>query len=135
MAKPTLGRGLGDLLGSNRIGNEPTAPTRPPGVGLRILINGASGETEAAAEAVKPDLAPTPATVVRPRADSGSLTRLLAVFALLVADLALLGWAAQHAWTRAHAFEILDIAACAGTLLVGMLCGTVAARLAIESEG
>jgi hypothetical protein len=60
---------------------------------------------------------------------------LLAVFALIVADLALLGWAAQHAWARAHAFEILDIAVCAATLLVGTLCGIVAARLAIESEG
>lgn len=125
MSKSTLGRGLGDLLGSNRTESSPSAPMKPPGVGLRILIEGGS----------PPQTEPAPAPDVAPArgSDGAFLTRLLAVVGLIGADVALLGWTAQHVFTHQGRLAALDLAACISTVLLSTLCGCAAARFGMKT--
>jgi hypothetical protein len=138
VAKPTLGRGLGDLLGSNRTDADPSAPMKPPCVGLRILIDGAQPQTESAAP---PAAAPAPqnpapsVTVVSARETDGELlTRLLAVLGLIGADVALLGWTAHFVFSHQEGLTALSLTACVVSGLVATLCGCAAARLAAGRE-
>ena len=141
MSKSTLGRGLGDLLGSNRTESSPSAPMKPPGIGLRILIDGgpppasesiaSPAETPVPAPAATP-FAPTRSVTVAPakETDAELLTRLLAVVALIGADVALLAWAAHHVFFRSRTLSLMEIIACIATVLLAALCGCAAARLA-----
>jgi hypothetical protein len=140
VAKPTLGRGLGELLGSNRADAGPSAPVKPPGVGLRILIDGAPTQSESATQPAAvpaPPLAqPARPNVVTLRKDSDSeiLTRMLAVLALIGADLGLLGWAAHHVIFHPQALSTFEWIFCAGSVLLAALCGCAAARMAAGRE-
>lgn len=131
MSKSTLGRGLGDLLGSNRTEADPSAPIKPPGVGLRILIDGGTQpQTESApAAAPAPPLAAPVTTIPARESDSELLTRLLAVLALVGADAGLLGWAAHHVLTHQKAMGPGSLAACVASVLLAALCGCAAARV------
>lgn len=136
MAKPTLGRGLGELLGSNRAGAEPSAPVKPPGVGLRILIDGgAQPESESITQ---PATAPAPPLEARalnvaaipPKEKAGEAgTRLMAAVALIGADVALLGWAAHHVMNHAHSLGLRGAAVCVGSIFLAAWCGCVVVRL------
>ncbi len=104
---------------------------KPPGVGLRILIDGSTQpQTESApAVAPAPPLA-APVTVIPAReSDSELLTRLLAVLALVSADLGLLGWTTHHVLTHQKSLGMVSLVACAGSVLLAALCGCVAARV------
>jgi hypothetical protein len=140
VSKPTLGRGLGELLGSNRTDAGPSTPVKPPGVGLRILIDGAQTQSESATQPAvvpAPPLAqPSQPNVVTLRKDSDSeiLTRVLAVFGLVGADLALLGWTAHHVMIHQQTLGTLGWTLCAGSVLLAALCGCAAARVSIGQE-
>ena len=141
MSKPTLGRGLGDLLGSNRATEDaPRDPAQPRAVdgGLRILIDGAQREPEPG-----PAVAPIPTTsttqtrsgvVPNIQPDRHAFSRRLAAAALIGADVALLGWTAYHVITRQHALGFSEVAVCAVSALMAAVCGVVAARLLIGGE-
>jgi hypothetical protein len=140
VAKSTLGRGLGELLGSNRTDAEPSAPIKPPGVGLRILIDGAQPQSESVTQ---PSAIPAPPLVqsarpnvvtLRKDSDSEVLTRMLAVLALVGADLGLLSWAAYHVVTRQSTLSALGWSFCVGSVLLAALCGCAAARVAAGRE-
>lgn len=106
---------------------------KPPGVGLRILIDGGTQpQTESApAVAPAPPLTAPSVTVVPAReTDSELLTRLLGVLALVGADLGLLGWAAHYVFIHQHGLSAMGWAACAGSVLLAAFCGCAAARLA-----
>ena len=136
MSKSTLGRGLGDLLGSNRTEASPSAPMKPPGLGLRILIDGGPPPPTESAPAVAPEpqrAAPAMTVVPARESDGAFLTRLLAVLGLIGADVALLGWTAQHVFTHQGRLAALDLAACIATVLLAALCGCAAARVAAKT--
>ncbi len=106
---------------------------KPPGVGLRILIDGGTQpQTESApAVAPAPPLA-APVTIIPAReSDSELLTRLLAVLALVGADLGLLGWTAHYVFVHQHGLSAPGLMACAGSVLLAAFCGCTAARLAV----
>ena len=138
MSKPTLGRGLGDLLGSNRATEDaPRDPAQPRAVdgGLRILIDGAQRELEPTAPAPTTSTTQTPNTVApTPQPDQHTLTRWLAAVALIGADVALLGWTAFHVITHQHALGFSGVVVCAVSALMAAVCGVVAARLLIGGE-
>jgi hypothetical protein len=112
---------------------------KPPGVGLRILIDGGTTpQSEFAtppAAVSAPPLAP-PArslpTASPKESDAEVLTRMLAVLALVGADLGLLGWAAHHVFIHQRALNVVGIIACAGSVLLAALCGCAAARVAAD---
>jgi len=110
---------------------------KPPGVGLRILIDGtqppqSESTTQPAIAPAPPLSVPTrPEVVVSPKdSDSEILTRTLAVLALIAADVGLLGWTAQHVFVGQHELSTLEWVACAASVLLAALCGCAAARLA-----
>jgi hypothetical protein len=136
VAKPTLGRGLGELLGSNRTSAEPSAPVRPPGVGLRILIDGSQKESESV---TKPSTELERAGVssvrhIQAASDAKSnpedLTRALAVFTLAGADLALLGWPTYQVMAHPNGLSGTALTFCAVSVLLGASCACAAAALA-----
>jgi hypothetical protein len=133
VSKRTLGRGLGDLLGSNR-GTEPAAAEKPSiNPGLRILIAGASQTPEKSASApiTPPEATPRESKSSPNETHLHPLTRVLAVGGLASGDLALLGWTAHYAFTHQHILGFWGAAGCTGSVLVAALCGTAAASLAI----
>ena len=104
---------------------------KPPGVGLRILIDGGTQpQTESAPTiAPAPPLA-APVTIIPAReSDSELFPRLLAVLALVGADLGLLGWTAHHVLTHQKSLGLISLAACAASVLLAALCGCAAARV------
>ncbi|HTD64907.1 MAG TPA: hypothetical protein VK846_00045 [Candidatus Limnocylindria bacterium] len=132
MSKSILGRGLGDLLGSDRAQQQPTAPPRAPGVGLRILIEGAPREVDipqTTASTSRAAMAPNTATSPAKEKDSTLLAQLLAVAGLAGADFALLGWAGYYVFTHANAATSLGLWGCAGSVLLAAVCGCAAAAL------
>ena len=139
MSKPTLGRGLGDLLDSNdRAAQQPSAPARAPGVGLRILIDGAQRETQSSRSATTaPTITPIARTEIpnSKKETAGELfARVLTVLALVSADIALLGWAAHHALTHQHALSSSGIAACLGSGMAAAMCGCAAMLIIAGQE-
>ena len=129
MSKPPLGRGLGNLLGSNdRTPQQPSS--RLPGVGLRILIDGAQRETQSSRAAAPASTSTPNARTEIPNSkkenDGELLTRVFVVAALVSADIALLGWAAHHAFTHQQALSSAGIAACLGSGMAAALCGCAA---------
>jgi hypothetical protein len=122
VAKTPLGRGLGELLGSQRLPKDAPAAESPAprvDVGLRILIDGA---TEArAGEVEQPQPAERP---VRSR----SLAQPAAALVLGLADVALVGWALFHTFACAQ-FGWINGAIVAGTILLAATCGCVAVFL------
>lgn len=133
MSKRTLGRGLGDLLGSSR-GTESVSPSKPPvNAGLRILIAGAPQGDEAGgvpAEAPEVKDAATLPHGIR----LGRITRMLAVGGLASADLALLGWATQYVVAHKHTLSFWAAIGCTCSLVVAAMCGTAAASLIALSD-
>ena len=118
---------------------------KPPGIGLRILIDGgpppASESTASPAETPPPapaatPFAPTRSGTVTPakETDPELFTRLLAVVALIGADVALLAWAAHHVFARARALSWMEIVACAATVVLAACCGCTAARTAVRQR-
>ena len=140
MSKPSLGRGLGDLLGSNRgTTPAPSAPSSTVDGGLRILIDGSKTEeptntSTAAAPVPMEPVAPAP-SVVRPKVQSdSSLAVPAAVFALFCADLALLGWVAWQVISHAHQLSLGSGLACGFTVLLAAACGCAAVQLLAAQE-
>jgi hypothetical protein len=128
VAKPTLGRGLGDLLGKNRTSAEPSAPLKPPGVGLRTLIDGAQEEKKA-------DEAAKPSQVNELTAQAvahESRTRWIAILALAGADLALLCWTAQYVLSHLRTMGFGGAVECIGSIMLAALCGCAAASIAVK---
>ena len=118
MSKPTLGRGLGNLLSSERAADKSSTP-RATDVGLRILIEGAPRASE------NPERAAGPNTS-SPEASRVSLLRVTVVAALGSADVALLGWTVHYAITHKHALEWFGLAGCTLSTLIAAACGCVA---------
>ena len=108
---------------------------KPPGVGLRILIDGGTQPQTESTPAIVPALPlAAPVTVIPAReSDSELLTRLLAVLALVGADVGLLGWTAHHVLTHQGKLTALPLIACIGTVLLATLCGCAAARVATKA--
>ena len=130
------------MLGSNRgTAPVPIAPERTVDGGLRILIDGSKTEeptntsTAAAPVAVAPEpVVPAP-TMARPRTQTdSSLAVPAAAFALVCADLALLGWVASHVISHAHGLSLGSGLACAFTVLLAAGCGFAAVQLLAAGE-
>ena len=131
MSKRTLGRGLGDLLGSNRSAEPVPEPKSNLNPGLRILIAGAPQTSD---ETPTAPIVPLPETegeaAIPPNGiHLGTFTRMLAVTGLASADVALIGWAAQYAVLHKHNMSFGAAAGCTCSILVAALCGTTAAKL------
>ena len=118
MSKPTLGRGLGDLLGHRRVvGQAVVTPPRVDG-GLRILIDGAAhGEEPVATK-----------TATAKTSEAGAV-RMLAMTALIGADVALLGWAVWFTFAHEHALGFLSASLCTLSVLTAACCGCAATLL------
>ena len=113
MSKPTLGRGLGDLLGAQGATGQPSAPGTMDG-GLRTLIGGAPRES------ANLESAPASITAV-PETSRSSSTK-----AMGSADVTLLGWTAHYAITHQHALGWIGTAACILSTLAAAACGCAA---------
>jgi hypothetical protein len=133
VAKPTLGRGLGDLLDSNRAGAEP-APARSPGPGLRILIDGAQPRSESLTKTSESPVSALPGAVTQKEMNGEALTRQLAMLGLVGADVALLGWTVHFVAIHRYTLEAGAMAACAGSVCLAAFCGCAAARLAVRER-
>lgn len=118
MSKPTLGRGLGDLLGPERVSDRPAAP-RQMDVGLRILIDGAPREPA-------PSEGPPVSNPPSPEGSPDRLLRALVIAVLASADVTLLGWTVHYAVTHQHALGWFGIAGCSLSALVAAACGCAA---------
>jgi len=133
VSKPTLGRGLGDLLGNTDRTKEPAAP-RQSGVGLRILIEGSLRETEATHVVEQTSESATanakPEILEAKKEITGELlTSSIAIIALIGADVALIGWVAHYTFTHRHALSWSGTVGCVVTTLVAAFCGCVAASI------
>lgn len=118
MSKPTLGRGLGDLIGAQGATGQPSAPGTMDG-GLRTLIGGAPRES------ANLESAPASITAV-PETSRSSSTKAIAIAALSSADVTLLGWTAHYAITHQHALGWIGTAACILSTLMAAACGCAA---------
>ena len=132
MSKSTLGRGLGDLLGSNRAGAGPDAPVKPPGAGLRTLIDGAQEPADKPRTGIPaaPPSTIEKAVVPAKARDEEWGARLVAIVALLGADLALIVWTVHHVATHLHALGVRGVLACVVSTLLAAVCGCAAVRVA-----
>jgi hypothetical protein len=127
LAKPTLGRGLGELLGSNRTGAEPSSPARAPGVGLRILIDGVPQPSASATqpgEPVRPSVIPAPEQMHESVATH--LAQMMAIVTLATADVALLGWPLFYVATQDGPLSARAGLLCSGSIVLGAACGCAA---------
>lgn len=135
MSKPTLGRGLSDLLGTRRGATPATAtPPRVDG-GLRILIEGAAREKSSVISA--PGLnahKPLAARTSAPKDTDAAGIRMLAVAALAGADVALLGWTGWFTSAHEHALGFLSASLCTLSVLTAALCGCGALLLMRSRE-
>ncbi len=132
MSKSKLGRGLGELLGTERAAPQTAVSgINTTGVGLRILIKGASGELELPGLAEPHPIAPppaSPATSIR-ESDGALVARLLTTTALIGADLGLLSWPAHYVYTHLQAATALGLTACVTSVVLAATCGCAAALI------
>ena len=136
MSKRTLGRGLGDLLGSSR-STEPVSTSKPPvNAGLRILIAGAQPTPDQSEGAASESPAPLIPEAARPAngLHLSPLTQIFAVGGLACADLGLLGWTTHYVVTHQHVLGFLGAIGCTASVLVAAVCGTAAMCLIMVSN-
>ena len=136
MSKRTLGRGLGDLLGSDR-STAPVSPTKPPVTsGLRILIAGAQPTPDqSAGAAIETSVPPeSEATLPSHGLHLNPLMQIFAVGGLACADLGLLGWTTHYVVTHQHILGFWDAIGCTASVLVAAICGTAAMCLILGSN-
>ena len=135
MSKRTLGRGLGDLLGSDR-GTAPVSSSQPPVTsGLRILIAGAQPPEQSTGAAIETS-APTETEATLP-SHGLHLNPLMQIFAaggLACADLGLLAWTTHYVVTHQHILGFWDAIGCTASVLVAAMCGTAAMCLITVSN-
>ena len=130
MSKPTLGRGLGDLLGTRRSPDHPGAPPQKASMGLRILIDGAPQPDEATTVPARSGAKERAATAVETRrADDATAVRVVAVTALISADVALVCWTMHFAFTHQDTLGFVRVSGCTLSILVAALCGCTAVVL------
>jgi hypothetical protein len=100
---------------------------RGPGVGLRILIDGAPQQSESTTqpgESVRPAIIPAPE--LAQESDATQLAQLIAIVTLATADLALLGWPLFYVATQDGPLSARTGLLCSGSIVLGAACGCAA---------